>query len=158
MDEPAVRLLATLERALPALRALGDADAARRPAPGKWSPKELVGHLVDSASVNAERFVRARFADDLVLPGYDQDAWVEAQGYADAPWDELVTLFDALNRHVARIMAATPEGDRARERRAHNLDAIAFRTVPTSEPTTLSYLMADYVDHLEHHLRGLVPG
>src|SRR6185503_3729287 len=58
------------------LRAITDDAASTRPAPGKWSPKEIVGHLIDSAVNNQARFVRAQLQDDLIFPGYDQDAWV----------------------------------------------------------------------------------
>ena len=151
------RLEASLERWTPVLRAISEADSLTRPAPGKWSPRELVGHLVDSASNNHQRFVRARFQDELVFPGYDQDAWVAAQAYQDVPWGELLALWHGFNAHLARVMAATPDEDALKTRTRHNLDKIAFRTVPASEPTTLGYFMHDYVDHLEHHLTSVAP-
>jgi hypothetical protein len=140
-----------------ALLALSETDSARRPAPGKWSPKEVIGHLIDSAANNHQRFVRAQFKDDLLFPGYDQDAWVAAQRYQDAPWAALVDLWQAYNRHLARVMAAVPEGVRLRRRDRHALHRIAWQTVPESEPTTLDYFMRDYVAHLTHHLRQ-IPG
>jgi hypothetical protein len=146
------RLVDALHRATPALLTFGDAASARRPAPGKWSPREIIGHLVDSASVNHERFVRARDRDDLVVEGYAQDAWVSAQRYQDAPWPELVLLWMTYNRHLARLMAATPALDRDRPRHSHSLDLRAFRAVPADRAVTLGYFMNDYVDHLEHHL------
>ena len=86
--EHAAELSALVTRAAHALLSLPDERAARRPAPGKWSPKEIVGHLVDSASNNHERFVRARWTGDLVCPTYDQDAWVASQRYQEAPWSD----------------------------------------------------------------------
>ena len=59
----------------PKLLALGEASA-KRPAPGKWSPREIIGHLVDSATNNYGRFVRGQLQDELVFPGYAQDDWV----------------------------------------------------------------------------------
>ena len=59
--------------AVPVLLAIDEAASARPPAPDKWCPREIVGHLIDSASNNHQRFVRARFQDDLVFPGYEQD-------------------------------------------------------------------------------------
>lgn len=146
------RLVDVLERATPALLALDDATSARHPAPGKWSPREIIGHLIDSASNNHQRFVRMREHDDLVVEGYEQDAWVAGQHYQDAPWAELVMLWFAYNRHLARVMAVTPAADRDRSRREHNLDLRAFRPVPADRAVTLGYFMSDYVDHLEHHL------
>jgi hypothetical protein len=144
----------TEETAATLLRTSGEV-AARRPAPGKWSIKEIVGHLIDSASNNHQRFVRSQWTSDLVHPGYDQDAWVASQQYQDAPWPDLVVLWRELNRHLARTIAAIPADLRERKRHPHNLDRIAFQPVPTDEPVTLDYFMRDYVDHLEHHLRQI---
>ena len=155
MQAIALDLRRAVEGALPALRALDDAASARRPAPGKWSPRELVGHLVDSASNNHQRFVRARFQDDLVFPGYDQDAWVAAQGYATAPWGELVELWRLFNLHLARVFESTPPALAQRAVTRHSFDRIAFRTVAAGEPATLAFFAADYVAHLRHHLRAL---
>ena len=153
------RLRAVVAAAEPRLTALPDDATTRRPAAGKWSPREVLGHLIDSASNNHQRFVRATWQDDLVFPAYDQERWVELQDYQHAPWRELVTLWAAFNRHLARVMAATPEEVRMRARTRHNLDQIAWRTVPAAEPATLDYFMGDYVGHLEHHLRQILgPG
>ena len=73
---PGERLRAAVLEAHPHLSAISDSDAATPPAPGKWSPKQVIGHLIDSASNNHRRFVRANFVDDLIFPGYDQETWV----------------------------------------------------------------------------------
>ena len=153
----AQRLTDAVERATPRLLALSDAAAGTPPAQGKWSPKEVIGHLIDSASNNHGRFVRAQFSDDLVFAGYEQDEWVAAQRYADAPWNDLVALWRGFNLHLARVMASTPEEIARKPRAAHNLDTIAFVAVPRDQPATLAYFMADYVDHLEHHLAQIFP-
>lgn len=150
-------LRAAVEAATPRLLALTEAEASRAPAPGKWSPKEVIGHLVDSASNNHQRFVRAQFTDDLVFPGYAQEAWVAAQRYAAAPWTELVELWRSFNLHLARVIEAIPPSVRLGERRRHNLDELAWKAVPREEPTTLEYFLRDYVAHLNHHL-GQIPG
>ena len=141
-----------VEQSAAVLLTISEADSERRPAPGKWSPKEILGHLIDSASNNHQRFVRAQFQDDLVFAGYDQDAWVAAQKYQDTRWLALVNLWRAYNLHLARVMAATPEAVRVRKTRRHNFHEIAWKTVPHYEPATLDYFMRDYVDHLRHHL------
>ena len=154
--EYARRLMDVVDRASLALDAISDDASAVRPAPGKWSPREIVGHLIDSAGNNHQRFVRARDRDDLVFEGYAQDEWVAAQRYQDAPWHELVAFWQLYNHHLARVMSATPAADRDRERARHNLDQRAYRAVPASQPTSLGYFMSDYVDHLEHHLRQIL--
>jgi hypothetical protein len=143
----------TVTRAGERLLMVSEADAARRPGPGKWSAKEIIGHLVDSAANNHQRFVRAQFQDDLIFTGYAQAEWVQAQRYQDAPWQSLVVLWREYNVHLARVMDATPETVRLRERRRHNLQQIALNPVAEHTPATLDYLMRDYVVHLHHHLR-----
>lgn len=155
-NDPESRLRHALANAIPKLEAISDADAAVPRGPGKWSRKEIVGHLIDSASNNHERFVRAQFTDELVCPTYDQDAWVRAQRYAEASWSELVSFWALFNLHLARVMAATPEVIRQEPRMRHNLDQVAFRTFSPSEPATLELFMHDYVMHLEHHLKQIL--
>lgn len=157
-DRPAsaTRLLAVIAAAEPRLAAIPDATAARRPAPNKWSPKEIIGHLIDSASNNHQRFVRPNWEEDLVFPTYAQEKWVALQDYQHAPWNDLVILWASYNRHLARVMKTVPEPIRSRPRARHNLDQIAWRIVPATEPATLEYVMADYVGHLEHHLRQVL--
>ena len=110
MTAPEVQLEHIVGAATPRLEAISDADASRPRSEGKWSRKEIVGHLIDSASNNHGRFVRAQFSDDLVCPTYDQDAWVRVQNYIRAPWVELVTLWSLYNLHLTRVIAAIPPG------------------------------------------------
>jgi DinB family protein len=145
-----------LDRATPALLALSDDRTTTHPAAGKWSPREVIGHLIDSASNNHQRFVRARFQNDLVLAGYDQDAWVALQKYQDEPWSELVTLWRAFNVHLAHVMESIPASVRQREHGRHNLHEINWKPVTADKPATLDDLMEDYVGHLKHHLRQIL--
>ena len=141
-----------VDEATPRLLALGDAST-RRPSPAQWSPREIIGHLVDSASNNHQRFVRGQFQDDLIFPGYAQDDWVRAGRYQDAPWDDLVALWRTFNLQIARVMEGASDHARLRPRLRHNVDQIGFVTIPQGEPATLDHLMRDYVTHLQHHLR-----
>ena len=151
-----VDLLTAVDRAVPALLALGGERSRAQPAPGKWSPREVIGHLVDSASNNHQRFVRAQLQDDLIFPGYEQEAWVRLLRYAESPWRDLVALWAGFNRHIAHVMAAAPEEQLTRPRPRHNLHELASVAVPSDEPATLEYFMRDYVGHLRHHLRQVL--
>jgi [ribosomal protein S5]-alanine N-acetyltransferase len=145
-----------LETAEAALRRISDSEAAVPRATGKWSPKQVLGHLIDSANVNHERFLRALEIDDLVFPGYDQDAWVATQGYADRSWADLIDLWKTVNRHLAYVMSRVPLEERTRLRFHHSMDVIAFRSVSPEDPSTLDALMSDYIVHLEHHLTQIL--
>lgn len=149
-------LLQVVDEGASRMMSIPDDEAGVRPAPGKWSRKEIVGHLIDSAVNNQARFVRAQLQDDLVFDGYDQDAWVRVQRYGDAQWNELVALWSHFNMQLARVIQATPLDVRARPRVRHNLDRVAFRPLPLGDPATLEYFMADYVVHLEHHLAQIL--
>jgi len=121
-------------------------------AAGKWSPKEIVGHLIDSASNNHQRFVRAQFTDDLIFAGYEQEGWVRAQNYQGENWGELVQLWKLYNQHILHLMALIPEETRMKLRHKHNLHQIASDSLSENEPVTLDWFMRDYVDHMKKHL------
>ena len=141
----------------PRLLGMSEEQAAQRPAPDKWSPKEIIGHLIDSASNNHQRFVRAQFTDELVFDGYQQEAWVKVQHYGEANWENLVQLWYYFNWQLARVMASVPDPMRHQLRPKHNLNKIAMNVVAATEPVTLEYFMLDYVKHLEHHLLQILP-
>ena len=142
----------TLESESTRLERISDEAAAKRPSAGKWSPKEVIGHLIDSAANNHGRFVRAQTTDDLVFAGYDQDAWVRLQRYNERPWMDLIALWRSYNSHIAAVVAAISADHLSLQRSRHNLDEIAWRTVPRDKPATLEYFIRDYLAHMKHHL------
>lgn len=148
----------TIERANDQLSQITEEQSAIARAPGKWSPKEIVGHLIDSAANNHQRFVRAQFTDDLIFPGYEQDKWVRVQCYSDRPWLQLLELWRQYNLHLAHVMSQVPEETRTKSRARHNLHQLAWQAVAESEPVTLEFFMRDYVGHLQHHLDQIFAG
>lgn len=139
-------LLATLENALPLLRQITEAEAAIKPRPEKWSKKEILGHLIDSASNNQHKFVRTMQAEKhLDFVGYAQNFWVESQAYQQADWPAIIATWEHFNRHLAHVIAHTPM-----EKLDHTI------SIDGSQPFTLRFIMEDYVEHLMHHLKDVV--
>lgn len=146
-QDAAARLRKALADNEPRLRALGE-DASQRPrAAGKWSPRQVLGHLCDSAVNNYHRVVRAQQADELHFPGYQQEHWVATGGYERRPWADLIDLWLALNRQFAHALAAVP---------ATREGTPCF--IGNDAPVALAFLAGDYVDHLEKHLGQIPPG
>ena len=145
----------TVVNATSRLRDITPEQSRRKTSADGWAPIEILGHLVDSATNNHQRFVRAQFTDDLVFPGYDQDRWVGAQKYRDESWPDLIQLWSAYNLHLLHLVSVIPADVLTRRREKHSLDQIAFELVPPDKPSTLEYLIRDYVDHLRHHLKQI---
>jgi hypothetical protein len=146
----------TIEAAEKELLDISEAESEARPAPDQWSPKEVLGHLIDSATNNHRRIVEAQWKDDLVFPGYDQERWVAVQGYRGRRWLELIGLWKAYNLHLAHIVASIPEETLTQPRREHSLDQIAWQRVDPETPVSLEYLIHDYLGHLKAHLEQIL--
>ncbi len=133
-----------LGETVPALEAIGEEGSLKTRGPGTWSRKQILGHLVDSALNNVQRFVRARQEGELSLPDYDQPGWVAASGYQSRPWSDIVALWTVLNVHLAHVIARIP--------------ASALETpcrIGGSEPMALELVVRDYMRHLRHHLQQI---
>jgi len=144
MESVASAILNRVETSVPKLRALPESETVHKPSPDRWSKKEILGHLIDSACNNHQRFVRAQLECGLTFPGYDQEGWVRCQGYATADWQLLVELWAAYNRHLAVVVARLPGPSRA----------FACR-IGGGEELSLAAVVEDYVRHLDHHLAQL---
>src|SRR5205085_12019680 len=83
---------------------LNDTDTSSAMASGKWSSKQRLDHLIDSAANNHQRFIRAQLDGPTAFPGYAQEDWVERNGYGDASWRDLVALWQAYNLHLLRVI------------------------------------------------------
>ncbi len=145
MQATVERLRRLIDQVPSQLRAIAETASEVRPGPGKWSKKEVLGHLIDSASNNHQRFVRAQLTQPLSFPGYTQTRWVEVQAYQEASWEMLIQFWISFNTHLAHLISRIPED------KWNNLCGI-----DNGEPVTLAFLVRDYVRHLEHHLQQLV--
>ncbi|RYE24894.1 MAG: GNAT family N-acetyltransferase [Sphingobacteriales bacterium] len=144
MLQTAQLLMDTITAALPSLSAISEETASLKPLSGKWSAKEIIGHLVDSACNNQQKIVRAIIDTNSSFIPYRQDEWVSVQHYNTAPWQELLLLWQSYNRHIAHIITRIPERTLNNE-------------VTTGENTyTLQFIAADYVVHMQHHLQEIL--
>ena len=118
-------------------------DTATR-ADGNWSRKQILGHLIDSAAKNHQRFVRGQLDRELVTPGYAQEQWVETERFNDRDWNELVQFWLAYNRHLLHLMSHVSPA---------RLSSII--RIGGDDPVSLEFVMIDYVRHMKHHLKQI---
>lgn len=148
----------TIDSASQRLLQISETQSEQPRAEEQWSSKQIIGHLIDSATNNHARFVVAQLKDDLIFPGYDQDGWVQVQHYQQASWAQLVELWRAYNLHLLHVMSHASAEKMNHRCTQHSLQTIAFETISESEAATLEYLMKDYVVHLKHHLNQVFDG
>ncbi len=126
-----------------------DAQLEQPVSEGKWSRKEIIGHLIDSALNNVQRFTRAQIPAHLengvlVVQGYAQNDWVRLAKYNQRDRLAMMELWDTLNEHILEVMRdATPE----------NL-AVPIK-IGDGEPMSLEDVFISYVGHVKHHLAQL---
>ena len=141
----ALSLLQDLLRVVPDRLAAMTNDAVQHKAtPANWSPKEELGHLLDSAVNNHQRLVRAQMEDKLEMPGYAQNQWVVIHRYQQRDWTELIDLWRAINQQLLTAAESVPNSAWS-----HTL------RVGSSEPMTLEFVFDDYVAHMVHHLKHI---
>jgi hypothetical protein len=146
MQQTANHLRETIALILPFLEAISEQKASVKPAPNKWSNKEIIGHLIDSACNNQQKFVRAMRQPHLDFVGYEQDFWVNAQSYQTYSWKELLDFWAKYNVHIAHIIQnVKPE--------------VLQNTITINGGWlfTLEFIMQDYTEHLKHHLKQILP-
>jgi len=141
VQTPAESLRRLLDTVPSELAGLSDATAALKPAPEKWSPKEELGHLLDSAANNHQRIVRTLIEDQPAMPGYEQQRWVQVHCYQQRDWRELIDLWAALNGQLLTAVASVTDSGWKRT-----------CTIAGSEPVTLRFVLEDYLAHMSHHL------
>ena len=134
-----------------------DAYLSKKPAPDKWSPIEILGHLTDSAYNNHRRFLMAADQNHLRFSGYNQEAWVVRNGYQQRETADVIETFRTAQLHLAEMLYHLPEELMNRKTREHDFDRMAMRKVAAGTESCLGFLIEDYLYHLVHHLKQIDP-
>ena len=121
---------------------LTEEAVSKRPAPGKWSKKQILGHLCDSAINNYSRFIRVQFEPEpFDIRRYNQDEWVELNHYQDISFKDIIELWIVLNRRIVHIISEIPD-----EKLIIKCDT------GNGEFYSLEYIIRDYLTHMKYHL------
>ncbi len=144
--DSAMKLLEDHIKQVPVLfRGFSEEQLRQKPAPEKWSKKEILGHLIDSAINNLQRFTEVQFLPQPYrIVSYSQNELVAVNHYQELPINHLLELWSALNKHIVYVVQSTP-GKR-----------FEFPVDPkydNGEMKTLGWVICDYVAHMEHHLK-----
>ena len=127
------------------LKTISETDASAKPDAKQWSTKEILGHLIDSASNNHQRIVRLQIFDAIEFPFYQQDDFVLVNHYQSQKWETLLEFWRLYNLHLIHLV--------------ENLDASKLSNpwiTPDKERLTLDHIIEDYLRHLQHHLRQIM--
>ena len=127
---------------LPKLNSLTEDEFAYKPSPTKWSKKELIGHLIDSAQSNLRRFVVAQYEESPAI-NYNQDKWVTINNYQHEDVKDIIKLWYLLNRQIAFVLKNTSA-------------EMSQRICITSASYTIEWLAQDYIKHLTHHIHQVL--
>ncbi len=117
-----------------------------RRAEGKWSKKEILGHLIDSAIHNLQRFTEIQVMEKpYILRKYLQNELVVANNYQEAELQDLLNVWLSLNKRIEHLMQMQTE------------ETLAYEIVIVDEAKfDLRFLMSDYVEHMAHHLKAVL--
>lgn len=125
--------------------AIPDAEFSAKPLPHKWSKKEVLGHLIDSAQNNLRRFIVGQYEQLPPVIVYQQDFWVASNQYQHAPKEDVIQLWRLINLRICDVLENMPEEHYAKQ-------------CNTGALHTLQWLAEDYVKHLKHHLNQIISG
>jgi hypothetical protein len=147
MKTEATHLLNVIQEARLKFESIREDEASAKPLAEKWSLKEIIGHLIDSAANNHQRFVRLQASTETVSISYDQTFWVNRQAYQNANWVDLVNLWYCYNQHLSHVIANIDQGT------LENRCEMGY-----SEEKTLRFVVEDYIRHLRHHINQIISG
>jgi DinB superfamily len=142
MKSTAAELEKIITHHLSNLKDITEEEYSFKSSSAKWSKKEILGHLIDSAQSNIRRFVVAQYEENPSVK-YNQDKWVSIVNYQHWDTPDIINLWYLLNKQVCRILNNTPEN-------------MYLRTSQTDALHSIEWLAADYVKHLRYHLHVIL--
>jgi len=125
------------------LTEIGERKMSIKPLPNKWSKKEIIGHLIDSATNNHQRFVRGHFEHNPEIR-YDQNKWNEFSFYQEIDSNQIITFWTIYNIQLLEIISRI------------SADNLKKQVKVGDDLLTIEFLIVDYVEHLEHHLKQVI--
>jgi hypothetical protein len=144
MIQPAIDRLQFLCNTLPALlKNFTKEEFSKKPAPAKWSKKEVIGHLIDSATNNHQRFVRIQFEHEPLIM-YAQNEWNACSRYQEMDGNHVIDFWATYNLHLLEVIKRIPP------------ESLTRKGIANEKTNTLAWFITDYVEHMEHHLRQVV--
>ncbi|TDL99569.1 MAG: DinB family protein [Flavobacteriaceae bacterium] len=143
MEKAILKLKHIVDKAPSILTQIGEQEMSAKPFPNKWSKKQILGHLVDSATNNHQRFVRGQFEENPEI-GYDQNKWNEFGFYQEIDNQQIIHFWTIYNRQILEIIT------RISKENLQNQIKIGEKLY------SLEFLIVDYVEHLEHHLNQVI--
>lgn len=148
MKETVNELLKVVDEFEKKISALSENEFAAKPLANKWSKKEVLGHLIDSAQNNLRRFIVGQYESNPPKITYEQDFWVNANGYQQMKAADVVAMWRIINHRIAAVLTNMSQA---------NYSKTADTGKEKSDLHTLEWLAADYVKHLKHHLNQIIP-
>ncbi len=145
MINESIQRLEYLCKTIPSkLESIGEPAFSEKRSPAKWSKKEIIGHLIDSATNNHHRIIRAQI-EHIPTITYDQNKWNELNGYQHQNGQQIIALWTAYNQHILQLIKSL------------SIEQLSLKVNTGDElSVTLEYLIDDYVIHMEHHLRQVI--
>lgn len=143
-DGPIVEQLRTqIAETLDVLRALPESRGEHRYEPGKWSIKELVGHVTDGERVFSYRALRIGRGDETPLPGFEQDDYVRNGGFGARTLRHVLDELEAVRRATVLLFEGLDEA------------AMVRRGTASEFPVSVRALGYIIAGHERHHLKVL---
>lgn len=146
MNQTASQLDKLVSEGVENIRRNSPAQLDNKPSPEKWSKKEILGHLIDSAINNLQRFTEIQFSKKpYQVKPYEQDMLVKANAYQNADINELLNVWQALNTRIKEVIILQTE-----------VSLSYSLLLPNGDENDLRFLIDDYIDHLVHHLKQIM--